>query len=200
MQIPQDIRQEMLMREWDISYSCIREAASQTSKDRERRRKAERKLHTRKFSLKRLFRLAKMRKISSERNKFLSEPTENTSSMVSTATSTTTNKLIHNRDDNTDKNEHTSQPGLITSLNSNSTGSDDSFGHDNLDALDVSCRRVSLPDLEPIHKGPSPNEEPSNSIDACRSDDDLDLDLSMDGLDSTYHNVKSIGLLLAAAK
>lgn len=57
LQIPKDVRQEMLMREWDVSFTSIRKATLEVNKNRESRRKTVRQIARNKRTIEFLKRL-----------------------------------------------------------------------------------------------------------------------------------------------
>eukprot|EP00551_Chaetoceros_affinis_P014977 CAMPEP_0203695484 /NCGR_PEP_ID=MMETSP0091-20130426/6931_1 /ASSEMBLY_ACC=CAM_ASM_001089 /TAXON_ID=426623 /ORGANISM="Chaetoceros affinis, Strain CCMP159" /LENGTH=388 /DNA_ID=CAMNT_0050567047 /DNA_START=27 /DNA_END=1193 /DNA_ORIENTATION=+ len=60
LQMPADVRQDLLMREWDVPFSAIRQTIQETSAERELRMKSQRKLSRKKSKMKKMQLLGKV--------------------------------------------------------------------------------------------------------------------------------------------
>ena len=178
MQIPKDVREDMLMREWNMTYASIREGMLNASKERESRRRTERKFYS-KLNFKMLFCSSRRNNVVASSSSLtstppmqipmqMSKPTENT--LISTCS---LNQFQENA------------APLLDELSGSTRSVESDLSVENMTNRDA-CRTNELSHDElDTHIGIS------ELADASSADD-----LGLNALDATHHSFRRIGIIL----
>lgn len=178
MQIPKDVREDMLMREWDMSYASIREGMLNAAKERENRRRTERKFYS-KFNFKMLF-------CSSRRN-----------NVVASSSSLTSTPPMQIPMQISKQNENTSFSTCSLSRSEENAAPllDESSGSTRSVESDLSVENISNRDACITNELPHDELDTHIGISELADASSAD-DLGLDALDATHHSFRRIGIVL----